>query len=181
MAIKPKAIKLTEDLKQQIVSLIEQDWSPEQIQGRWLAEGLPVTFCPATVYKFIREDSVLHQRLKPHLRHKKPYKNRTGQTEKRGQIKNRVSIDERPEVVDLKGRLGDWEADTVIGQGHQGVLVTLTERVSKLELIAAVPSKHAEGVTQAIIKLLRPYRSNLETITFDNGRSLPITSRLLRH
>ena len=170
LATKPKAIKLTEDLKQKIVELIEQDWSPEQIQGRWLAEGLLVTVCPATIYQFIYADPVLHQRLKPHLRHKKPYKTRTGQVEKRGQIKNRVSIDERPVVVDLKERLGDWEADTVIGQGHQGVLVTLTERVSKLELIAAVPSKHADGVTQAIIKLLTPYRSDLETITFDNGK-----------
>ena len=121
---KPKSVKLTDTLKQKIVREIEQDWSPEQIQGRWLKEGAPVTVCPATVYQFIYTDVELHQRLKPHLRHKKRYKARTGQSEKRGQIKNRVSIDERPEVVDLKERLGDWEADTVIGKGHQGVLVT---------------------------------------------------------
>ena len=167
---KPKSVKLTNALKQKIVSEIEQDWSPEQIQGRWLTEGAPVTVCPATVYQFIYADAELHQRLKPHLRHKKRYKARTGQSERRGQIKNRVSIDERPEVVDLKERLGDWEADTVIGKGHQGVLVTLTERVSKLELIAVVSSKHADGVTRAIIDLLTPYRSTLQTITFDNGK-----------
>ena len=167
---KPKSIKLTDTLKQQIVAEIEQDWSPEQIQGRWLAEGRLVTVCPATTYQFIYADPALHQRLKPHLRHKKRYKVRTGQSEKRGQIRNRVSIDERPEVVDLKERLGDWEADTVIGKGHQGVLVTLTERVSKLELIAVVPSKHADGVTKAIIDLLTPYHSTQQTITFDNGK-----------
>ena len=167
---KPKSIKLTDTLKQQIVTEIQQDWSPEQIQGRWLVEGRPVTVCPATVYRFIDADPELRQRLKPHLRHKKRYKVRTGQSEKRGQIKNRVSIDERPAAVDLKQRLGDWEADTVIGKGHQGVLVTLTERVSKLELIAVVPSKHADGVTQAIIDLLTPYRSTLQTLTFDNGK-----------
>jgi len=167
---KPKSIKLTEALKQQIVTEIQKDWSPEQIQGRWLTEGKSVTVCPATVYQFIYADPELHQSLKPHLRHKKRYKVRTGKPEKRGQIKNRVSIDERPEVVDLKERLGDWEADTVIGKGHQGVLVTLTERVSKLELIAVVPSKHADGVTQAIIDLLVPYGSTLQTITFDNGK-----------
>ena len=167
---KPKSVKLTDALKQKIVSEIEQDWSPEQIQGRWLTQGEPVTVCPATVYQFIYADPELHQRLKPHLRHKKRYKVRTSQSEKRGQIKNRVSIDERPDVVDLKKRLGDWEADTVIGKGHQGVLVTLTERVTKLELIAVVPSKHADGVTRAIIDLLTPYRSTLKTITFDNGK-----------
>lgn len=170
LSTKPKAVKLTEVLKQQIVALIQQDWSPEQIQGRWLAQGKPVTVCPATIYQFIYADPLLHQQLKPHLRQKKRYKTRTGKSEQRGQIKNRVSIDERPVVVDLKERLGDWEADTVIGQGHKGVLVTLTERISKLELIAAVPTKQAAGVTQAIIDLLMPYRSALQTITFDNGK-----------
>jgi len=95
-----------------------------------------------------------------------------------GQIKNRVSINDRPEVVDLKERLGDWEADTVIGKGHQGALVTLTERVSKLELIAVVPSKHADGVTKAIIDLLLPYRSTLQTITFDNGKEFAFHERI---
>ena len=50
--------------------------------------------------------------------------------------------------------------------------MTLIERVSKLELIAVVPSKHADEVTQVIIDLLMPYRSALQTITFDNGKEL---------
>ncbi len=58
----------------------------------------------------------------------------------------------------------------MIGKGHQGVLVTLSERVSKLNLIARVPSKHAEGVTEAIIAMLKPYKKDLHTITFDNGK-----------
>ena len=48
--------------------------------------------------------------------------------------------------------------------------MTLTERVSKLNLIATVPSKHAEGVTEAIIAMLQPYKKELHTITFDNGK-----------
>ncbi len=35
--------------------------------------------------------------------------------DKRGQLVNRVSIDKRPDIVDLKSRIGDWEGDTVIG------------------------------------------------------------------
>ena len=38
--------------------------------------------------------------------------------DKRGQIRNRVSIDERPEVVGQKARIGDWEIETVIGKNH---------------------------------------------------------------
>jgi len=144
----------------------QQQWSPEQIQGRLLAENLDAV-CPKTIYDFIAEDKINGGDLYKNLRHKK-YKNRTGSMDARGQICNRISIDERPNIVDKKVRIGDWEADTVIGKGHKGVLVTLTERVSKLNLIAHVPSKHADGVTQAIIAMLKPC-AELQTITFDNG------------
>ncbi len=53
--------------------------------------------------------------------------------------------------MDEKNRLGDWEADTVIGKGHKGVFVTLTERVSKLNLAVCVAHKEAVLVKEAII------------------------------
>ncbi|MDP0589838.1 MAG: IS30 family transposase [Candidatus Endonucleobacter bathymodioli] len=77
-----------------------------------------------------------------------------------------------------KIRLGDWEADTVIGKRHKGVLVTLTERVSKLNLVKRVPSKHADVVTKAIITMLKPYQSDLLTITFDNGKEFAFHEKI---
>ena len=53
----------------------------------------------------------------------------------------RVSIDEHPAIVGKKERLGDWEADTIIGKEYKGVLVTLADHVSKKTLIAAVPCR----------------------------------------
>ena len=58
-----------------------------------------------------------------------------------------------PNIVNLKTRLGDWEADTVIGKGHKGVLVTLAERCSRLTLIACKQAKKADVVCVAIIKI----------------------------
>jgi IS30 family transposase len=127
--------------------------------------------CPGTIYHFIKKDQANGGNLHKNLRHKK-YKQRTGSPDARGQICNRVSIEERPAIVDKKVRIGDWEADTVIGKGHKGVLVTLSERFSKLNLIAHLPSKHAEGVTEAIIAMLKPYKKELHTITFDNEKEL---------
>jgi IS30 family transposase len=76
--------------------------------------------------------------LYKHLRHQaKPYRKRYGKNDYRGNIPNRIDINEGPTIVDKKIRLGDWEADIVTGKGHQGVLVTLTERVSKLNLLLA--------------------------------------------
>lgn len=167
--LKPKHIKMTVDVQTLISRHIKKDWSPEQIQGRLRKEGYAMV-CFSTIYRFIQNDKANGGQLYKHLRHSKPYKKRTGKPEARGQIIDRISIDERPDMVDQKVRLGDWEADTVIGKSHQGVLVTLAERVSKKTLIARVQSKHAEGVTAAIVQLLKPEKGNLHTITFDNGK-----------
>lgn len=166
---KPRCIKLTPCVQLLIADNIRHEWSPDQIQGRLKREGLPIV-CATTIYDFIKKDKAFGGDLYRHLRHKKPYKKRTGSPDARGQIIGRISIDERPSIVDDKIRLGDWEADTVIGKGHKGVLVTLAERVSKKTLIAQVPSKHAEVVKNAIIKLLEPEKEYLHTITFDNGK-----------
>jgi IS30 family transposase len=64
----------------------------------------------------------------------------------RGIIKNRVGIKERPNIVERKIRIGDWEGDTVVGQNHQGALVTLVDRKSKLTLIGKVDRYTAEAV-----------------------------------
>ena len=76
-------------------------------------------------------------------------------------------IDERPEVVGQKVRIGDWDIDTVIGKNHQGALVTILEWGSKFTLIKKVDSKHAEVVRQATLMLLKPYLDKVLTITAD--------------
>ena len=89
--------------------------------------------------------------------------------ERRGTIKSRVGIDERPAIMEQKSRIGDWEGDTVIGKSHRGALVTLAERKSRYILAAQVPDKYASGVTAAITRLLRPHKGKCYTVTFDNG------------
>jgi IS30 family transposase len=174
---KPRYIKLTADVQQLISENIMHEWSPDQIKGRLKSKGLAMV-CATTIYGFIQQDKDSGGDLYKHLRHRKPYKRRTGSLEARGQIIGRISIDERPPIVDKKIRIGDWEADTVIGKGHKGVLVTLADRVSKKTLIAHVASKHAEVVTNAIIKLLKSEKAYLHTITFDNGKEFAYHAKL---
>lgn len=90
--------------------------------------------------------------------------------ERRGAIRNQISIDERPEIVEQRVRIGDWEGDTVIGKNHQGMLVTLAERKSRYVLAGQVRSKHAGGVTAKVNSLLRPHKHKCHTVTFDNGK-----------
>jgi len=167
---KNKFKKLDNVMMGRIAELIILEWSPEQISG-WLEMNESLSISTETIYQYLLSDKSDGGELYKHLRHQhKRKKKRYGSPDTRGQIPNRVSIDERPKVVDDKTRLGDWEGDTVIGKGHKGVLVTLTERVSKVTLIAKVSSKSAADVTEAIIELLEPYKAQTHTITFDNGK-----------
>ncbi len=81
-----------------------------------------------------------------------------------------MDIDERPDVVNNRERLGDWEADTMIGKHHKGALVTLDERVSKLRLSFPLAHRKSKAVKEAIVMLLSPFQNWVQTITFDNGR-----------
>jgi IS30 family transposase len=72
--------------------------------------------------------------------------------------------------VERRTRLGDWELDTIIGKGHKQAIVSLTERKSRLALIAKVPTKEAEGVKEAVLRLLAPLSEHVHTITSDNGK-----------
>jgi len=170
-AEKPKAIKLTTELAGSITSMLEQQWSPEQISGRLKQEG-KVRVCHETIYQHILKDKQVGGKLYLHLRrHPKKYRKRYGSTTgSRNGIPNRVDIAERPDVVNQRERLGDWEADTMIGKGHQGALVTLDERKSKLRLALPVANKTAEAVTSSIIALLSAFKGWVHTLTFDNGK-----------
>jgi len=150
--------------------LILQDFSPAQISGRMALENT-LQISHETIYQHIYDDKHAHGDLWRHLRCQKSCRKRYGSgQERRGMLKNRISIDERPDIVEKKERIGDWEGDTVIGKGQKGALVTLTERVSRYTLASMLPSKHAEGVTATIIGLLGPHKGKRHTMTFDNGK-----------
>ena len=104
------------------------------------------------------------------LRCQKPRRKRYGAYDRRGVIPRRVSIDERPAIVDARRRVGDWEGDTVIGPAHRGALVTLVERKSRDTVIRAVHRKTATAVRNAVTHGLFPHQDRVHPITDDNGR-----------
>lgn len=85
-------------------------------------------------------------------------------------IVDRTSTEGRPEIVDSRSRIGDGELDTIIGKGHQQVIVSLTERKFKCTLIQKVERKTAQCVTNAIISLLKPFSEYVITMTSDNAK-----------
>ena len=85
-----------------------------------------------------------------------------------------MDIDERPEAANNRERIGDWEADTMIGKNHQGALLTLDERKSKLRLAAPLKGKQAAPLTNVLIQLLKPIEKYVLTMTFDNGKEFAL-------
>ena len=170
--IKPKALKLTPEVVGIVTDYIRQDWSPEQIAG-WLEKEGVIKLHHETIYQYILSDKRSGGDLYTHLRHQnKTYRKRYGSAHPRNRsgIPNRTDIDDRPEVVNTRARVGDWEADTMIGKNHKGVFVTLDERKSKLRLALPVSSKKARDVTDAMLRLFSPVKQIVKTITFDNGK-----------
>ena len=153
---------------QLIETKIQLDWSPEQISG-WLKRSCVSSVSPEWIYQYVYADKRAGGTLHKHLRCQKRRRKRYGQYDRRGIIPARRSIEMRPEAVNLRKRLGDWESDTIIGKRHLGAVVTLTERKSRFTLIRKVTQKSAELVGQAVIDLLSWVR-HLETITSDNGK-----------
>jgi IS30 family transposase len=154
----------------QVHSYLDLKLSPEQVSGRLKAEGT-MSISHECIYLHIYADKRAGGQLARGLRCQKARRKRYGSgQERRGTLKDRVSIELRPAIVDERSRIGDWEGDTIVGKGHQGVLLTLVERKSRYTLARQSDSRHSAGVTEAVIALLRPYKSQCQTITFDNGK-----------
>ena len=100
----------------------------------------------------------------------KPYRKRYGSTWTRGKVPNRVGIENRPAIVDQKKRIGDWEADTIVGKGQKSTLLTLVERVTRYTIICKLDSLKAEDTALAAIRVLKAHKARVHTITMDNGK-----------
>ena len=142
---------------------LREQWSPEQISGH-------AAISPETVYQRVYADKKMGGSLWKNLRCQKQRKKRYGKADRRGIIPNRQSIEQRPTIVETRGRIGDWEADTIIGKNHRQAIVSLVERKTGFTLIRKVERKTAQAVGQAITELLKPHRKRVITITSDNGR-----------
>ena len=167
---KPKKRILSCKLIDFIVNCIKKDWSPEQISG-YLKAQKNMSIHHETIYRYLVKDKKNKGSLYLHLRRQgKKQRKQYGSGKKGAGIPNRVDISARSEEINQRKRVGDWEGDTIIGKNHQGCIVTLDERQTKLRLAFPLNSKHCIPVSNAIIHLLTPFKHFVHSITFDNGK-----------
>lgn len=171
--------RISEELWKGIETKLRLDWSPEQVSG-WMWRQQTVRISHEWIYQYILADKQGGGDLYRHLRCQKKRRKRYGRYDRRGRIPHQVSIEERPAIADKRSRIGDWEVDTIIGKRHQQAIVTLTERKSRLSLLAKVEQRTAGQVGHAIVALLQPVADRLNTLTADNGKEFADHERIAR-
>ena len=151
-----------------VEKLLRLEWSPEQISKRLEVEGLS-TVSHETIYRHIYSDREKGGDLYVYLRRRHTYRRRINKYCSRKGWSSRRPISERPPVVETRSRIGDWEADTIIGREKKGGIISLVERRSRYCLLKKVTTKSAQTVAEAICSSLLPVKDKVLTITSDNG------------
>ena len=146
--------------------LTEGQWSPEQISGALAKNGGHISH--ETIYSIIRQDKAtggsLHKNCRHRLKHRaRPVGGR------RFSIPNRTSIAERPKEADGT-RFGDFEMDTIVGKRNRDAIVTIIERSTNMLLMRKLAKgKDARECAQTIVRLLKPFKQAVRSLTTDNG------------
>jgi transposase, IS30 family len=169
-AEKPKHKRFTSQIQEYVEIKLADKYSPEQIVGEAKNDGVA---CVSTerIYQHVWEDKGKGGKLYKNLRTQgKRYRKRGCSKDKRGIIKNKVSIEERPKEVDLKERVGDLEIDTIIGLNHKGAILSINDRVTGCLKLKKLNGKDAKELAQAAIDTLQDWKPFIKTITADNGK-----------
>ena len=163
-----------------MTKLLRQEWSPQQISC-WLAMTQQTTVSHERIYQHIWADKRAGGTLFRQLRRTgKRYNKRGGKIAGRGIIPGRIDIDQRPAIVAERIRIGDWEADTIVGAGQKGAILSLVDRVSRYTLLHKLQAARAGPTSRAIITKLRPHSARVHTITADNGKEFALHAHVAR-
>lgn len=181
-ARRPKACRIA--LEPQLQALVTQklldDWSPQQIAS-WLklehADRPELQVSHETIYRtlFIQSRGALRKELLAHLRSRQPQRRARGApgaSAARGQIKDAVSIRERPASVEDRSVPGHWEGDLICGANNSYV-GTLVERHSRFVMLLKLQGKDTASVVGALTQCIQRLPAALaRSLTWDRGMEL---------
>ena len=181
-AHRPKQCKLAKHpaLKRLVALKLKEHWAPEQIAG-WLKRKYPGEenrhVSHETIYRtlFIQARGALKKELIQYLRTQRTMrrsKHASLKSNGLGQIKNMVSIRERPASVEDRAVPGHWEGDLIAGS-HNSYIATLVERHTRYVMLKKVDSKETETVVSALIKQAKKLPTELyKSLTWDRGKEM---------
>lgn len=153
-----------------VISLLGDDWSPEQVIGRVNLElGIKI-LSPTTIYNYINPRQELHYLLPRKCNRYRRTKAAGLRQTLRDNISKKQSIDVRPEIVNNRQELGHWEGDTIVGKERTARILTHVERKSGYLLATLMTTVSADGVSEISTRSFKQLPKNkTQTITYDNG------------
>ena len=160
-------------LREQVLQRLAQGWSPEQIAGRLARTPGSDRISYESIYRYIYWRSwsfkeTLHRWL-PRQKYRRGKRQPNGRWSKTS-ILDRVSIHDRPAVVENRTRSGHWEADLMSFSKPGQFLLVAQERRSRRALLVRQPTRTAQSVADNLSLMVEalPTRA-CQSITFDNG------------
>jgi IS30 family transposase len=162
------------DLRADVIRQLKARWSPEQIAGRLLSEGIsPVRVSAETIYRFIysKEDYALglYQYLPEARRKRRPLRSRKPRD---GAFPASHRISQRPDFIGDRSRFGHWEGDLIIFErpfGHANV-TSLVERKSRYTVLIKNPSRHSRPIMDKFVRAFSSLPACAsQSFTFDRG------------
>jgi IS30 family transposase len=165
------------EINQAVRAGLGQGWSPEQIVGRLEQQAGGRSVSHETIYAWIRQDEDReHWETFLRRRGKRPYR------PKKPGLPDAARIRNRPEVIEQRLRVGDFEGDTVLGPPGTGGVATLVDRKSRFTIIVKVQSKNADHVHAKVkLRLQDLDEERRRSVTFDNGTEFARCHRLEKH
>ncbi len=186
-ARRPKRCKLATypPLCREVARKLQLNWSPEQIAG-WLKRAYPeeesYQVSHETIYRslFVQARGVLKKELLQQLRSKRTIRRSKQATQKggdHGQIKDMISISERPASVEDRAVPGHWEGDLLAGSKNSHI-ATLVERHTRYVMLVKVANKDTRTVVSALIRQAKKLPTELyKSLTWDRGKELAAHKR----
>lgn len=170
-----KKIENNDSLQQYIKKRLKKRDSPEQIAGRMKRLGIGDRISHETIYRWIFKEVPEAKQYLRRISVKGKYRRKRGtkQREKRREEAKIKRIDTRPAIVEERGRLGDWEDDTIIGKEKTKRLLTNVDRKSGYGLIDKLETVSAKKVQSVLTKRFQNIpKGKRWTYTYDNGTEI---------
>ena len=178
---KEKAWKAKQPLKNKDIFAYTMDhlrggWSPEEIAGRLREQehkGDPHWhICMESIYQYIYKTGTKDKQLWEYLRRKQTKRRKKqGRKVQRVHIPDRISIHDRPTIINQRTQFGHWEGDSIVGKGHRNGLHTEYERVSSFIRFERMESISAQEAVKAAQLIFSPLpKSAKRSTTLDNGK-----------
>lgn len=151
------------ELKEWISDRLAEFWSPETVVSKWKGQHRQKKLSHTTIYRAIKSGRIQGISAKVHLRRR----GRRRKSHNTATIRPEHSIHDRPEIAEMRGRVGDWEGDTIHGAIGRGGAFTCVDRKSKYLVAALLRNFSSTHVAEAMEKSLATHPAH--TITLDNG------------